>query len=225
MANFYSDEYLDKVFDSYKHRLIEVVRKNNKYKKAYKLYQISKDEEKLTDHQYYLFSKAMSRKGYKYSSEYRGFIIEEIEFKEEKNKKTAKQMQEEFLAKKKATKLPDGGEKYSDIERKTKSHRDSFYKETEYQTIYHGLIFYDNENNHVEIIFKERKNVVSNGKTKHINYYNILDIDTGKKWKNIRRESSIKKLIEDKFLTINPKDESEMILIPDLDFYNDDNFE
>lgn len=210
-----------------------VVRKNHQMKKSFKILKLN---EKIEKKEFAYFSRklAYSNLTGDYDIVFKGWKIEEIEYVEDKKTKSLKEMQEEFLSKNKVKKIDDGGSHLSDNQRHSRSHRDSLYDETNYNTKYDGIRCYDELNTRIIIKFLFRKSGKEYGKAlkkgiSHINYYKVgEELNKGTKM----RESTISKKFELGIYTINPKkiDEIEkakkmMNDFEDKDFYNDEFFD
>jgi hypothetical protein len=131
-------EYED-IFNSLK----EVVVKNHNTKRAFKVLVM---DEKISRGSYIGFNKWMSlNKGISYTQKYKGFVIDEVEYKEDK-KIDSKSMIEEYLRNNKITKLDKQEEDIADIERMSKSHRSQYKNErTIMEAKYDCVIFVDEE--------------------------------------------------------------------------------
>jgi hypothetical protein len=127
------------IFNSLK----EVVIKNHSTKKAFKVLVM---DEKISRGAYIGFNKWMSlNKGISYTQKYKGFIVEEVEYNEDK-KIDSKSMIEEYLSKNKVTKVDKQEEDIHDIERMSRSHRSQYIKERKLREAkYDGIIFVDEE--------------------------------------------------------------------------------
>ena len=174
------------------------VRKNNKTKRAFKIGFI---KSKLNPKVFTEFLKFMGVvHGIQYNKTYKGFLIEEVEYKEDYRVKTTKELQEEWLKKNKIKKSVANQLEISDIERKSKGLRDSYNNETLISGKYHGLCFFDGENKKISIFLIGQKTVLnkSNKKRRTILYYKIGNRRV--------RESTIDKKLESGEFTINKKD-------------------
>ena len=94
--------------------------------------------------------------GIKFDRKWDGFILEELEYKADDEKKSLKEMQEEFLKRNKSTTLDADGVELTDIERMSKGNRSQHNKELDYEAIYDGITLYD-ENNTLLTIRYEKK--------------------------------------------------------------------
>lgn len=171
----------------------------------------------------------MGKFKYSFNKRYKGFIIEELEYAEEKQVKTMKEMQEEFLNKNKIKKLEDGGSELRDKDRKSKSHLDNFFEEEIIKGKYHNTYFYDIKNRKIHIKHFETKNGKIYGKVlnKHsfgmINYYIVSRVEIPNSGIRLK-ESTIEEKIKNGIYTIKQKPSEPKSLKEDLDFYSDENF-
>jgi len=167
-----------KYIEKFKDSLVECVRKNNKTRRAFKILKVNK---KLENVQFYKLKNAMALDGKMYSSAYNGFIIEEIEYKEDTIKKTPEEMIEEFKRNNKVKKIEDDTRVYSiseSIQKRSKSHYNKHIdinKEKQIIGKYEGTKFYS-PNGIIEYSFYGsfvKHGVAISGKTEMITYYKM----------------------------------------------------
>jgi hypothetical protein len=127
------------IFNSLK----EVVKKNHKTMRAFKVLVFN---DKIDRRSYVGFDKWMRiNKGISYMQKYNGFIVEEVEYREDK-KIDSKSMIEEYLSKNKITKVDKQEEDMADIERMSRSHRSQYKNERKLREAkYDGIVFIDEE--------------------------------------------------------------------------------
>ena len=201
-----------------------IVLKNNKTKKAFKVAQIINKVDRNT---FAGYSKSLRKTGYLYSVIYKGFILEEVEYVEEtRANKSMAEMQREFLEKNKAKKLEDGGVELSDVERKSRGHRDTYRNESHYEALYDRLEVYDKDNSLIR--FEYNKRIIRRWKGRTYYNVNFLDYDDNKRIyfgaTYLITQNTIKDRLDSGRYTIEPK-EVPVKLTADEDFYDEENFD
>lgn len=201
-----------------------VVRKNTTSKRAFRV-ALLRNKESMPAF------RNLSRKfgavhGVHYGLEYKGFLLEEIEYVETRPKKTAQEMQAEFLKKNAPKKVEDGGIELSDIERISKGNRDDPRLETQYETKYDGVECYNAYN--VKILIKHRRTISGQeaGRKKNMANITYYSVDTGYGRRTVR-ESTLEKFFKSGKLSIEPKHNpfyTEDSFREDDGFWDEDNF-
>lgn len=201
-----------------------VIRKNTTSKRAFRI-ALLRNKESIPAFRN-LSRKFSAVYGVHYSAEYKGFTLEEVEYVEIKPKKTAQEMQAEFLRKNTPTKIEDGGTQLSDIERISKGIRDDPRLETQYETKYDGIECYNVYNEKILITHRRTISGKEAGRKKNmasITYYNV---DTGYGRRTVR-ERTLEKFFKSGKLSIEPKPNpfyTEDSFQEDDGFWDEDNF-